>query len=115
MTLVNTYKNPVHRGDSPDPSVIRVGERDFWATTTSTDWAPQFPLLHSNDLVHWRQAGAVFPQPPSWAAGKFWAPEISYHNGTFFVYYVAQHRHGPLTIGVATATQLADHTSITNR
>lgn len=101
--LRKSYSNPVYRGDSPDPSVIRVGERDFWATTTSTEWAPQFPLLHSNDLVHWRQAGAVFPNPPKWATGKFWAPEISFHNGTFYVYYVAQHRDGPLTIGVATA------------
>jgi GH43 family beta-xylosidase len=98
-----TYTNPVHRGDAPDPSVIRVGERDFWATTTSTEWAPQFPLLHSTDLVHWEQAGAVFPTPPKWARGKFWAPEISSHDGRFFVYYVAQHRDGPLTIGVATS------------
>jgi beta-xylosidase len=103
VTLTKTYHNPVYRGDSPDPSVIRVGDRDFYATTTSTEWAPQFPLLHSRDLVHWQQVGAVFPKPPEWAVGKFWAPEISYHNGTFFVYYVAEHRDGPLTIGVATA------------
>jgi GH43 family beta-xylosidase len=105
ISLAKTYNNPVYRGDAPDPSVIRVGERDFWATTTSTEWAPQFPLLHSTDLVHWRQVGAVFPEPPKWAAGKFWAPEISYFNGVFYVYYVAQHRDGPLTIGVATATR----------
>lgn len=104
-TLGKWYKNPVYRGDAPDPSVIRVGERDFWATTTSTDWAPQFPLLHSTDLVHWTQVGAVFPERPKWAVGKFWAPEISYHNGTFYVYYVAQHQDGPLTIGVATANR----------
>lgn len=102
-SLRKFYSNPVYRGDSPDPSVIRVGARDFWATTTSTEWAPQFPLLHSDDLVHWKQVGAVFPQTPKWAVGKFWAPEISYHRGTFYVYYVAQHRDGPLTIGVATA------------
>ncbi len=103
MTLSSSYKNPVYRGDAPDPSVIRVGPSDFWATTTSTEWAPQFPLLHSKDLVHWKHTGAVFPQTPQWATGKFWAPEISHYNGTFYVYYVAQHRDGPLTIGVATS------------
>ncbi|HZZ64024.1 MAG TPA: family 43 glycosylhydrolase [Candidatus Baltobacteraceae bacterium] len=97
------YTNPVYRGDFPDPSVIRVGENDFWATTTSTDWAPQFPLLHSRDLVNWTHASAVFGNRPEWSAGNFWAPELSYYRGRFYVYYVARHRDGPLTIGVATA------------
>src|SRR5690348_1166505 len=47
-----TYKNPVIPGDFPDPSVIRVGE-DFYAATTSGNWAPHFPLLHSRDLINW--------------------------------------------------------------
>ncbi|MGI8564935.1 MAG: family 43 glycosylhydrolase, partial [Pyrinomonadaceae bacterium] len=44
------YTNPVIAGDYPDPSVIRVGG-DYWATVTSGDWAPHFPILHSRDLV----------------------------------------------------------------
>ena len=44
------YQNPVIAGDYPDPSVIHVG-KDFWATATSSVWGPQFPLLHSTDLV----------------------------------------------------------------
>ncbi len=104
--IINTkprgsYSNPVFRGDYPDPSVVRIGS-DFWATATSTDWAPQFPVLRSKDLVHWTQTGAVFSVPPAWARGKFWAPEISYFNKRVYVYYVAQHADGPLSIGVAT-------------
>ena len=38
------YANPVLRGDYPDPSVIRVGEL-YYATATSSEWAPHFPLL----------------------------------------------------------------------
>lgn len=103
MKRKGTYRNPVQRGDYPDPSLIRVGERDFWATTTSTEWAPHFPLLNSRDLIHWEHVDAVFARRPDWATGSFWAPEISYHNGRYYVYYVAQHASGELTVAVATA------------
>jgi len=103
--MIRTYVNPVYPGDFPDPSLIRVGINDFWATTTSTEWAPQFPILHSRDLVNWRIVGTVFPEPPAWASGRFWAPEISYHDGTYFVYYVAADRNGILNVAVATARE----------
>src|SRR5688572_23656264 len=97
-----TFSNPVMPGDFADPSVIRVGD-DYWATATTSEWGPVFPLLHSRDLVHWRNVGAVFQSRPEWTQGKFWAPEIAEFNGKFFVYYVADKKGGPLNIGVATA------------
>jgi beta-xylosidase len=96
------YENPVIPGDHPDPSIIRVG-KDYWATSTSSEWGPQFPLLHSTDRVNWELSGSVFPQRPAWAIGNFWAPEISEFKGRFFVYYVARARGGPLSVAVATA------------
>jgi len=64
-TLANeAYQNPVIQGDYPDPSIIRVGA-DFWATSTSSEWGPQFPLLHSKDLVNWEIVGSVFPHRPA--------------------------------------------------
>src|SRR3954470_7181168 len=39
-----TYANPVEAGDFPDPSVIRVG-RDYWASATTSEWGPEFPIL----------------------------------------------------------------------
>lgn len=98
-----SYQNPVHRGDFPDPSVVRVGADDFYAVTTSTEWAPYFPVFHSRDLVTWERCASVFSERPAWAAGQFWAPEISVRDGTYFVYYTARRRYGPLTIAVATA------------
>lgn len=98
------YRNPVIPGDHPDPSIIRVGN-DYWATCTSSEWGPQFPLLHSKDLVNWELTGAVFPHRPEWATGNFWAPEIAEDDGRFFVYYVARERGGPLAVAVATADQ----------
>ncbi len=94
------YQNPVLAGDYPDPSAIRVG-RDYWATATTSQWAPIFPLLHSTDLVNWRLVGHVFQTPPAWSAGSYWAPEIAQDRGRFFVYYTARKRDGPLCVAVA--------------
>jgi beta-xylosidase len=96
------YANPVLAGDYPDPSVIRVGD-EYWATATTSEWAPLFPLLRSQDLVHWEHVGNVFQKRPEWAVANFWAPEISEHGGKFYMYYVGRRRGGPLSIAVATA------------
>jgi beta-xylosidase len=96
------YTNTVIAGDHPDPSIIRHGNH-FWATATSSEWGPQFPLLHSTDLVNWELTGSVFPHRPAWATGNFWAPEIAEFKGRYYVYYVGRKRDGPLAVAVATA------------
>src|SRR5881394_2711460 len=97
-----TYSNPVLAGDYPDPSIIRVS-KDFWATATSSEWGPQFPILHSRDLVNWEIVGAVFSKRPAWATGNFWAPEIVEDHGRYRVYYVGRKKDGPLSVAVASA------------
>jgi xylan 1,4-beta-xylosidase len=94
--------NPVLPGDHPDPSVIRIGG-DYWATATTSQWAPVFPILHSTDLVSWKTVGAVFPKPPEWSHTNYWAPEIAEYKGRIFVYYTAKKKDGPLCVAVATA------------
>ncbi|MCA1556155.1 MAG: family 43 glycosylhydrolase, partial [Acidobacteria bacterium] len=97
-----TYTNPTLAGDYPDPSVIRVGQ-DYWAAATSSEWAPEYPILHSRDLVNWRVVGAVFQKRPAWSVGNYWAPEISEDRGRFYIYYAAKKKDGPLCVAVATA------------
>ena len=96
------WANPVIAGDHPDPSLVRVGN-DYYATATSSGWAPIFPVYHSRDLKTWRQVGAMFERPPEWSAGNYWAPEITHYRGQFYVYYTARKRNGPLCVAVATA------------
>jgi xylan 1,4-beta-xylosidase len=89
-------------GDHPDPSVVKIGDT-YWASSTTSNWAPAFPLMYSKDLVHWKQKGYVFNDLPAWADYYFWAPEISYENGKVYVYYAAHKKGGNLCIGVASA------------
>jgi xylan 1,4-beta-xylosidase len=97
------YQNPVRAGDYPDPSVIRVGN-DYWATATSSEWAPHFPILHSRDLVNWEVKGHVFESMPAWTKANFWAPEIAEDKGKFFIYYTARSvEQNRLAVAVATA------------
>ena len=95
--------NPVLAGDYPDPSVTKIGNT-YWATATSSNWGPTFPLLKSTDLQHWTLVGHVFPgERPAWADYYFWAPEISQAGGKTYVYYTAHRRGGNLSVGVASA------------
>jgi beta-xylosidase len=96
------FSNPAMAGDHPDPSVIQVGA-DYYATATSSEWAPEFPILHSRDLVNWEIVGTVLPERPEWAVGNFWAPEISQYKGRYFVYYAARKKGGSLCVAVASA------------
>src|SRR5688572_25614465 len=79
------YQNPVMAGDYPDPSVIKVGP-EYWATATSSEWGPQFPLLVSRDLVNWQLAGSVFSKRPEWSVANYWAPEITEFKKRYYVY-----------------------------
>lgn len=51
-------------------------------------------VFTSTDREHWTAGPPVFLQPPAWAVeavpgfkGHIWAPDISYHNGRYYLYY----------------------------
>ena len=97
-----TFRNPVIAGDMADP-VIRV-DNTYYATGTSSEWAPYYPLFRSKDLVNWRQIGHLFEQQPAWTRSSFWAPELFHRNGKTYAYYTARRKtDGTSYIGVATA------------
>src|SRR4051794_7627083 len=97
-----SWQNPVVAGDFPDPSAARV-DGVYWATSTSTAAAPGFPLLRSDDLLHWQYAGTVFPRLPRWVAGSLWAPELVADESGVRVFYTARRRDGRLCVAVASA------------
>lgn len=97
------FENPVIRGDMADPSIIRIGD-DYYATGTSSEWAPYYPLYKSRDMVNWKQVGHVFDTKPEWTSNSFWAPELFCHDGKVYCYYTARQKSTGISyIGVAVA------------
>ena len=97
------FMNPVIRGDMPDPSIIRIDDT-YYATGTSSEWAPFYPVFTSKDMVNWKQAGHIFSKQPSWTSNSFWAPELFYHNSKVYCYYTARQKSTGISyIGVATS------------
>jgi beta-xylosidase len=106
QNTVSTYRNPVIAGDFPDPTIIRVND-DYYASATTSDFAPCYPLFHSTDLINWNRIGAIFNNPPEWVKGDCWAPELFYHEGTYFAYYTARKKENGIScIGVATTKNI---------
>jgi xylan 1,4-beta-xylosidase len=98
------YANPVIPGNVADPSVVHA-DGAYWAAATSGRYAPVFPVFRSDDLVSWRQVGAVFERPPRWARGNFWAPGLAVRGGVWSVYFSASRAHGRPCIAVAQASR----------
>ncbi len=87
-----TYTNPVYPEYLADPFVLRHEGR-YYAYGTAPDPGDGrvFPVVESEDLVHWRlHGGALVPV----AGDQFWAPEVAYADGTFYMYYSAHGVHG---------------------
>ena len=85
-----TYTNPVYAGSMPDPFVLQHQGTYYAFGTTGSDRKPNgriFTVLQSTDLVDWQARGGALTPPTPDAAYQYWAPEVAYENGTFFLYY----------------------------
>jgi xylan 1,4-beta-xylosidase len=102
ISVYNSFSQLVLPGDNPDPSVVKVGDT-YWATATTSNWMPAYPIYKSRDLIHWDTQGFVFEKKPDWADYYFWAPEISYDKGKYYVYYAAHKKGGNLCLGIASS------------
>ncbi|HYZ04099.1 MAG TPA: glycoside hydrolase family 43 protein [Rubrobacter sp.] len=87
-----TYTNPVHGGYLGDPFVLKHNG-EYYAYGTVPLREPAVPVLHSRDLVNWRQLGHALTLPGD-AFKALWAPEVAYDNGTFYMYYSAGGEEG---------------------
>lgn len=47
------------RGDHPDLSIVKMGDT-YWASATTSNWMPVYPILKSPDMVHSTTEGYVF-------------------------------------------------------
>jgi beta-xylosidase len=84
----DTFTNPVHGRNFPDPGVLRAGDT-WWAYGTNGERG-NVPTLESDDLVHWRPGPDALPEVGPWAIeGRTWAPEVIEVSGRYHLYYTA--------------------------
>jgi xylan 1,4-beta-xylosidase len=85
-------QNPILPGFNPDPSIVRVGD-DYYIATSTFEWYPGVSIHHSKDLVNWTLVAYPLTRlsqldmrgnPDSCGV---WAPCLSYHNGLFYLVF----------------------------
>ena len=85
-------KNPVLKGFFPDPSLLRVGE-DYYIATSTFEWFPGVCIHHSRDLVNWELVSYALTDDQQvdmtgldMSCG-IWAPNLTYSDGLFYLAY----------------------------
>lgn len=74
-----------------DPTVVKTPQGGYLLAHTGDNVA----LKTSSDRTNWKEAGPAFPNGAPWTTQytkgekNLWAPDISYHNGQYYMYYSA--------------------------
>jgi len=85
-------QNPILKGFNPDPSIIRVND-DYYIATSTFEWFPGVQTHHSKDLKNWRLINRALTKksqldmqgnPNSCGV---WAPCLTYNNGIYYLVY----------------------------
>ncbi|BAT54066.1 glycoside hydrolase family protein [Nostoc sp. NIES-3756] len=109
------YTNPVYDGYFADPFVwqhegvyyaIGTGAAEAEGNVDEIDIAHKsrvFPLLRSFDFVNWHFVGNALLRPDPALGDNFWAPEVAYSDGLFYLYYSVGHEDKNHQLRVATS------------
>ena len=100
---------PVYDDYLADPFVWRVENR-FYAIGTGqveasgTTRKRVFPILESSDLENWEFSTTALIRPDQKLGTHFWAPEVAFEKGEFYLYYSVGHedRHHQLRVARST-------------
>ena len=105
--------NPILRGFNPDPSIVRVGE-DYYIATSTFEWYPGVQIHHSRDLVNWtlvarplNRASQLDMRGNPDGCGV-WAPDLSHKDGRFHLIFTDVKRYGRTTVDGAKGASLRD-------
>ena len=105
--------NPILRGFNPDPSIVRVGD-DYYIATSTFEWFPGVQIHHSRDLVDWRlltrplnRASQLDMRGDPDSCGV-WAPCLTHADGLFHLVYTDVKRYGRTTTAGVSGASLRD-------
>jgi arabinan endo-1,5-alpha-L-arabinosidase len=107
-----SYPNPGRvTGDTSvhDPSMVRTPDGTYYLFSTHGG----IQIRRSADRVAFASAGSVLPGGATWASAfgninDVWAPDVSFHNGTYYLYYaVSSFGSNHSAIGLATSSTAA--------
>lgn len=108
-----TLQNPILRGFNPDPSIVRVGD-DYYIATSTFEWYPGVQIHHSRDLANWRLLTRplrrasqlnLLGEPDSCGV---WAPCLTHADGLFWLVYTDVKRFGRSSMAGASGASLRD-------
>jgi len=90
-----------------DPSVIFITEgKDagwFYAYGTSDNIGCHgFECWRSKDLSHWESMGVAM-RPEQWAINNYWAPEVIYDGGMYYMFYGAYNLNANNSLWISVA------------
>jgi xylan 1,4-beta-xylosidase len=106
-------RNPILRGFNPDPSIVRVGD-DYYIATSTFEWFPGVQIHHSRDLANWRLVARPLDRPSQLDmrgdpdSCGIWAPDISWSDGLFWLVYTDVKRYGRTSTGGSSGASLRD-------
>ena len=84
--------NPILSGFHPDPSIVRVADTYYIATSTF-EWYPGVEIHRSKDLANWEKVPAplkekrLLDMAGEQASAGIWAPCLSWHDGLFWLIF----------------------------
>jgi xylan 1,4-beta-xylosidase len=114
MPTSTLIQNPILKGFNPDPSILRVGD-DYYIATSTFEWFPGVQIHQSRDLVHWKLITRPLTRPSQLNmlgdpdSCGIWAPCLSYADGLFYLIYTDVKRYGQTSnAGAAGGASLRD-------
>ena len=79
-----------------DPTLIKQGRYYYEIITGDSATTTYLPIRRSADLINWTYVDTVFDTAPAWVTAElgvtpddFWAPDITYFDGEYHLYYAA--------------------------
>src|SRR5579859_4944802 len=95
-SIASDALRPVYDGYFADPFVWKHQGVYYAIGTGAREAAGQtmgkiFPLLRSENFVEWHLIGDALIAPDPGFGDTFWAPEVAFSKGTFYLYYSVGH------------------------